>query len=39
MLTIALFVDHHKDRLSENVKSSIEEEWIARWKDIVGPDR
>ena len=36
MLAIALFVDRHKDRLSENEKSSIEEKWIARWKDNVG---
>ena len=36
MLAILLFVDRHKDWLLENAKSSIEEEWIARWKDDVG---
>ncbi len=36
MLAIALFVDHHKDQLSESKKSSIEEKWIARWNDKVG---
>jgi hypothetical protein len=36
MLAIALFMDRHKDRLLENEKSSIEEKWIARWKDNVG---
>ncbi len=36
MLAIALFVDRHKDRLSESKKSLIEEKWIARWKDEVG---
>ena len=36
MLAIELFVDRHKDQLSENKKSSIEEKWIACWKDNVG---
>jgi hypothetical protein len=36
MLAIALFVDRHKNHLSENKKSSIKEKWIARWKDKVG---
>ncbi len=35
-LAIALFVDCHKDQLSESKKSSIEEKWIAQWKDKVG---
>ncbi len=35
MLAIALFVDRHKQQLSENEKSAIEETWIARWKDKV----
>ena len=36
MLAIALFVDHHKQQLLEQEKSTIEETWIARWKDKVG---
>jgi len=36
MLAIALFVDRHKDRLSDAEKSSIEDKWISRWKDTVG---
>jgi hypothetical protein len=36
LLAIALFVDRHKQQLSENEKSAIEETWIARWKDKVG---
>jgi hypothetical protein len=33
MLTIALFVDRHKQQLSDNEKLAIEETWLARWKD------
>jgi hypothetical protein len=36
MLAIALFVDCHKQQLSENKKLAIEETWLARWKDKVG---
>jgi hypothetical protein len=36
MLAIALFVERHKDQLSETKKSSIEEKWIARWRNKVG---
>jgi hypothetical protein len=36
MLAIALFVDRHKERLSETEKSDIEATWLARWKDKVG---
>ena len=36
MVAIALFVDRHKDWLSDTEKSSIEEKWIACWKDTVG---
>jgi len=36
MLAIALFVDRHKERLSETEKSEIEATWLARWKDKVG---
>ena len=36
MLAITLFVDCHKDWLSDAEKSSIEEKWITRWKDTVG---
>ena len=36
MLTIAPFVDRHKDRLLDAETSSIEEKWIACWKDTVG---
>ena len=36
MLAIALFVDRHKQQLSEQERSAIEETWLARWKDKVG---
>ena len=36
MLAIALFIDRHKDRLSDAQKSSIEEKWISHWKEKVG---
>jgi hypothetical protein len=36
MLAIALFVERHKDQLSETEKSSIEEKWIACWRNKVG---
>jgi hypothetical protein len=36
MLTIALFVDRHKQQLLENEKLAIKETWLARWKDKVG---
>jgi hypothetical protein len=36
MLAIALFVDRHKQQLSDSERSSIEETWLARWKDKVG---
>jgi hypothetical protein len=36
MLAIALFVDRHKNQLSESEKTKIEDSWIARWKDKIG---
>ncbi len=36
MLAIALFMDRHKDQLSDAEKSAIEAKWISRWKDTVG---
>ena len=36
MLAIALFVERHKNQLSDSEKSSIEDKWVARWKDKIG---
>ena len=40
MLAIALFVERHKDQMSEAKKSSIEEKWTACWRNKLGqPNR
>jgi hypothetical protein len=36
MLAIALFVERHKNQLSDSEKSSIEDKCVARWKDKIG---
>jgi hypothetical protein len=36
MLAIALFVELHKNQLSNSEKASIEDKWIAHWKDKIG---
>jgi hypothetical protein len=36
MLAIALFVEHHKNQLTNSEKTSIEDKWVARWKDKLG---
>jgi hypothetical protein len=40
MLLVALFVDHHiKKEMTETQRHSIEEKWLARWKDKLGVTR
>ena len=36
MLAIALFVERHKNQLTNSKKTSIEDKWVARWKDKLG---
>jgi hypothetical protein len=36
MLAIALFMECHKSQLSNSENASIEEKWIAHWKDKIG---
>jgi hypothetical protein len=36
MLAIAIFVEKHRNSLSDSEKSAIEDKWISRWKDKIG---
>ena len=36
MLAIAIFVEKHRNSLSDGEKSAIEDRWILRWKDKIG---
>jgi hypothetical protein len=36
MLAIAIFVEKHRNSLSDSAKSAIEDKWISRWKDKIG---
>jgi hypothetical protein len=36
MLAIAIFVEKHRNSLSDSEKSAIEEKWVNRWKDKIG---
>ena len=36
MLDIAIFVEKHRNSLSDSEKSAIEDKWISRWKDKIG---
>ena len=36
MLALALFIEHHKQSLSDAERNDIESKWIARWKERLG---
>ena len=36
MLAFAIFVEKHRNSLSDSEKSAIEDKWISRWKDKIG---
>ena len=36
MLAIAIFVEKHRNSLSDSKKLDIEDRWIGRWKDKTG---
>ena len=36
MLAIAIFVEKHRNTLSDSKKSAIEDKWISHWKDKIG---
>jgi len=36
MLAIAIFVEKHRNSLSDREKLAIEDKWISRWKDKIG---
>jgi hypothetical protein len=36
MLALALFIEHHKQSLSDSDCNEIETKWIARWKERLG---
>jgi len=36
MLAIAIFVEKHRNSLSDSEKSTIEDKWISHWKDKIG---
>jgi len=36
MLAVALFIERHKQSLSDVERNSIESKWLTRWKDKLG---
>jgi hypothetical protein len=36
MLALALFIERHKQSLSDADRDSIESKWLARWKERLG---
>ncbi len=36
MSALALFIEHHKQSLSDAERNDIESKWIARWKERLG---